>query len=231
MRPPSTRRDPAVRRPAASVAPSGAELLRRTVSRLVWRSRFLLAAGLAGAAAAVVVGALTPDPPPTRAVVVTARTVAVGTRLGTGDVRVVRVAASLAPAAAYASTGAVRGRTASATLPAGTVLSPGLVAGDRAAGAAPDGRVVVALPSGDDPTSALLAPGDHVDLLATTADGSQYLARHALVLPAPTTPAASSSLLGDGPADGTLVVAVEPAEAERLAARPDGSRLTAVAVR
>jgi hypothetical protein len=90
----------------------------------------------------------------------------------------------------------------------------------------------VALAAGEDPTVALLGPGDHVDLLTTTRDGSRYLARRALVLPPPGRPSGSAGLLGGGDDSvATLVVAVEPGEAEAIAARTDGSRLTAVVVR
>jgi Flp pilus assembly protein CpaB len=213
-------------------APRRAHPLRTIATRTLWRSRFVLAAACVGLACSVVAGSLTPEPPQTAAVVVTARDVAAGSRLTSSDLRVTRVARALAPAAAYAHVSSAKGRTAAAGLTAGTVVTPGLVAGDEVARSAPDGKVVVALPEGEDPTVALLGPGDHVDLLTTTGHGSRYLAHRALVLPPPGRQSGSAGLLGGGddPA-ATLVVAVDPGEAEAIAARTDGSRLTAVVVR
>jgi Flp pilus assembly protein CpaB len=187
----------------------------------------------AGLACAVTVGALSPAPPRTVAAVVTARDVAAGAELTSRDVRVARVPPDAVPDGALTSAARARGHTAAATLAAGTIVTPGLVSGDTSARSAPDGRVVVALPAGDDPTAALLGPGAHVDLLASTADGSRYLARRALVLPSPRPASGSGGLLGGGatPVAATLVVAVEPSEAKALAARADGSRLTTVVVR
>jgi Flp pilus assembly protein CpaB len=185
-----------------------------------------------GLAGAVVVGALSPDPPPTVGVVVTTHDIAAGSSLSASDLRVTSVAASLAPGSAYTHTAQAAGRTASAALAKGTVLNPGLVAGDTAADVAPAGRVVLAIPADDDPTLGLLGPGDHVDLLSATSSGSRYLARRAVVLPSPQRDGGSGGLLASSAQSAqTLVVAVEPSEAEAIAARHDGARLTAVIVR
>ncbi|MGC5166775.1 SAF domain-containing protein [Luteimicrobium sp. DT211] len=146
--------------------------LRRRATTAFWRARFAVAAVCCGLAAAVVVGALRPAPPATVAVLVAAHDVAAGTTLDVHDVRVARVAADLAPPSAYRAASDAKGRVASVALAAGTVVSPGLVAAGAVAASAPKGRVVVALPLADDPAAALLGPGDHVDLLASTTDGA-----------------------------------------------------------
>lgn len=121
----------------------------------------------------VVVGVAKPAPPPTVAVLVVAHDVPAGTALDAHDVRVARVAAPLAPRAAYHSPADATGRVTSVALAGGTVVSPGLVAAGAVAARAPKGRVVVALSLADDPAAALLGPGDHVDLLASTTDAAE----------------------------------------------------------
>ena len=153
-----------------------------------------MAAVCCGLAATLVVGALRPDPPATVAVVVAAHDVAAGSTLGAGDVRVARVAAALAPRTAYRATREATGRVASVALAAGTVLAPGLVAAGAVAASAPKGRVVVALPLADDPAAALLGPGDHVDLLASTSDGASDAG-------SPDATTATPGAGGGGPAD------------------------------
>jgi Flp pilus assembly protein CpaB len=106
------------------------------------------------------------------AVLVVAHDVAAGTELDAHDVRVARVARALAPETAYRAPDDAAGRVASVALAAGTVVTPGLVAAGEVASRAPKGRVVVALSLGDDPAAALLGPGDHVDLLASTTDAA-----------------------------------------------------------
>jgi len=105
-------------------------------------------------------------------VLVVAHDVAAGTRLDSHDLRVARVATALAPGKAFHAPDDAAGRVASVALAAGTVVTPGLVAAGGVAASAPKGRVVVALSLGDDPAAALLGPGDHVDLLASTTDAA-----------------------------------------------------------
>ncbi|QFU99352.1 hypothetical protein KDY119_02881 [Luteimicrobium xylanilyticum] len=236
-------------------------MLRSRVARAFWRARFAIAAVCLGLAAALVVGALRPAPPATVPVLVVAHDVAAGTPLDTHDVRVSRVPTALAPQTAYREPDDAAGRVASVALAAGTVVTPGLVAAGGVAATAPKGRVVVALSLGDDPAAALVGPGDHVDLLASTTDGatdepsgtdtndtgdtggdaperrertSSYLARRALVLPqAQAEHGSGGGLLGgDSTATApTIVVAVTAKEAEAIAGRPDWARVTAVLVR
>ncbi|MBN0042300.1 flagellar biosynthesis protein FlgA [Cellulosimicrobium cellulans] len=223
---------------------------RRLLRGLWWRSRFVVAALCCGVAATVVVGALRPPPPPTAPAVVTTQEVPAGAVLTEADLRVDLVSVEVVPAGAAARPDDVVGRRATVTLPAGTLLQDALVAGGELAAAAPAGTVVA--PVRLDPgVAALLGPGDRVDLLAagdhalTTAltdvptDGQDpvtvdpYLARAAVVVPAPE-PASGGGggLLGAvGPGtDVVTLVAVRPEEAVRLAAVSGQTPVTAVLV-
>lgn len=218
---------------------------RRRAGVLWWRLRFVVAAVCCGAAAAAAVSALRPEPPPTVPVVVTAREVSAGDELGASDVRVVEVPLGLAPEALRSTDDAV-GRSASVRIAPGTALQESLVAAGGLVAAAPPGTVVA--PVRLDPgVSGLLAPGDRVDLLLASstsgltgvagepvpADGTDpYLARGAVVVPGRTEESAAGGLLGAQPttAERVVLVAVQPQEAERLAAVAGWGQVTAVLV-
>lgn len=221
---------------------------RRALRGLWWRARFVVAAVCCGAAAAVLVGALRPPPPPTAPVVVTTRDVPAGAALAGADLRVDDVPAALVPAGAAGAPADVVGRRATVALAAGTLVQDALVAGGELVAAAPAGTVVA--PVRLDPgVAALLGPGDRVDLLAagdlaaaavpvdaadpdgTPQAGDPYLARAAVVVPTPE-PDGGGGLLGAGvtSSDVVTLVAVLPAEAERLAAVSGHAPVTAVLV-
>ncbi|WP_251150534.1 SAF domain-containing protein [Cellulosimicrobium sp. Marseille-Q4280] len=235
-------------RPGGSLpddARARARSVRRRAGVLWWRLRFAVAALCCGVAAATAVSALSPDPPPTVSVVVTAREVSAGAELAAADVRVVDVPADLAPEALRSPDDAV-GRSASVRIAPGTALQESLVAAGDLVSAAPPGTVVA--PVRLDPgISGLLAAGDRVDLLVASAatgltgvagepapaDGaSPYLARGAVVVPGRPGESASGGLLGSPTVTGEQVtlVAVLPEEAERLAAVAGWGQVTAVLV-
>ncbi|QJW35910.1 SAF domain-containing protein [Cellulosimicrobium protaetiae] len=220
---------------------------RRLLHGLWWRSRFVVAALCCGLAASVVVGALRPPPPPTAPAVVTTREVPAGAVIADSDLRVDDVPAGLVPAGAAARPDAVVGRRATVALPVGTLVQPALVAGGDLAAAAPDGTVVA--PVRLDPgVATLLGPGDRVDLLAAgdlavaaispaapsegqAPPSDPYLARGAVVVPAPE-PDDGGGLLGSGGpgSDAVTLVAVRPEEAVRLASVSGQTTVTAVLV-
>lgn len=221
---------------------------RRLLRGLWWRSRFVVAALCCGAAASVVVGALHPPPPPTAPAVVTTRDVPAGAVIAGADLRVDDVPAGLVPTGTAARPDDVVGHRATVALPAGTLVQPALVAGGDVAAAAPAGTVVA--PVRLDPgVAALLGPGDRVDLLATgdlafttaltdeppegsdPAASDPYLARGAVVVPAPE-PEDGGGLLGtSGPgSDAVTLVAVRAEEAVRLATVSGQTAVTAVLV-
>jgi pilus assembly protein CpaB len=205
-----------------SVAPrSHAATARRRLRALVWRSRPLVVALGCGLVAATVVDRVSPPPPDTRPVVVTARTVEAGTVLDRSDVEVVDVPADLAPPQSLTRVDDAVGQTASVALPRGQPLAPSLVAAGDLAATAPAGTVVAPVRLTDPAVASLLKPGDRVDLLAP-ADGpsgaGSHLARRALVLAGAPAEAPAGGLLGGAaPAGRLTLVAVLPEEAAALA--------------
>ena len=208
-----------------------ARALHRTRT-LIWRARFVVAAGCCGLAAAVAVDALRPPPPPVEHVVVTAREVPAGASITASDVATTAVAADLMPAGLVTDVDELVGRTAAVALPAGVPLHRGLVPADAVR--APAGRVVVAVRVTE---PGWLRPGDRVDLLAGQGDdGGSRLARRALVLPPQEGPGSGGSsgglLQGTGPAADAppTLVAVDPDEAAAVSAASGGRTVVAVLV-
>lgn len=209
---------------------------RRRVRALAWRLRFLAAAVCCGLAAVVMTHALSPPAPATTAVVVAARSVAAGTVLGPDDVRVRRIPARLVPDGSFASLDEVIGRTTSVAVTAGLPLVDTLTGHGSTADIAPAGTVVA--PIRLDPAIAeLLTPGDRVDLLGTSdpigqsgevPDSGPYLARSAVVVPAPSS--GHGGLLDVSASSGVVLVAVSPEDAVRIAARSSWEEVTAVLV-
>lgn len=198
---------------------------------LLWRLRIPGAALCCGLAAALVLQTARPAPTPTTTVVVAARTVEAGAVLDAADLRLVELPTALTPAGATGSPSDLTGRSTRIVVTEGLPLVEALTSDGSTVATAPPGTVVV--PVRLDPTVvALLTAGDRVDLLgtgsgppatATTEEGSDegsnrpdpYLARSAVVLPAPRGPEEGSWGVGD--ASGVVLVAVSPTEAERLA--------------
>lgn len=212
-----------------------ASTARRRLRALVWRSRLVALALGCGLVAAVVVERLSPPPPDTRPVVVSARDVDAGTVLDEKDVRVVHVAAPLAPDTALTRVSDAVGRTTSVALPPGQALSPSLVAAGDLAATAPAGTVVAPVRLSDPDVAALLHPGDRVDLLAATGDpatgAGAHLARRALVVAGAQASGSSGGLLGGGGTEGRVtLVAVLPEEAAALAGVGEWGDLSVVLV-
>lgn len=224
--------------PSPSALPSGRRpsAARRRLRALLWRARLVVLALGCGLAAAVVVDRLSPPPPATRPVVVTAREVEAGTALTTSDVAVVQVAASLAPETSLTRASDAVGRSTSVALPRGLTLTPSLVAAGDLATAAPAGTVVTPVRLTDPSVAALLHPGDRVDLLAVTGSSAgpgvgTHLARRALVLGGAPTEPAPGGLLGGGTTEGGItLVAVLPEEAAALAGVGEWGGLSVVLV-
>jgi hypothetical protein len=123
----------------------------------------------------------------------------------------------------------VLGARATARLPAGYPVAPSLISPLGALANAPSGTVAVPVRLSDAETSAVLAPGDRIDVLAaagTSADGevvpAQRVAGGALVLDLPLTAPASS---------GLVLLAVTPDEAVLLGGAAAWTVLSAVLVR
>ena len=155
--------------------------------------------------------ALTP-PPAGIPVLVAARDLAAGHVLTERDLTVTHLPPSAAPASEI-DRATVIGRELAVPVPAALPLVPTLLAGDRFALDPPEGAVVVALTPADATTTALLRPGDRVDLVTEAG----VLARAALVLEI--TEPDAAGLLGTAGAH-VMVDAVTPAEGRALAAAP-----------
>lgn len=221
---------------AARVPGRRASTARRRLRALVWRSHLVLLALGCGLVASVVVDRLSPPPPDTRPVLVTAQAVEAGTVLTEGDVTVVPVPASLAPESSLTTVSDAVGRTTAVALPTGQVLSPSLVAAGDLTAMAPAGTVVAPVRLSDPDVAALLHPGDRVDLLAATgsagsAVAGSHLARRALVVAGAPASASSGGLLGGGTQEsGVTLVAVLPEEAAALAGVGEWGGLSVVLV-
>jgi Flp pilus assembly protein CpaB len=141
-----------------------------------------------------------------RQVVVAVRAVPVGGAVGAGDVTTRVAPVGLVPAGALRAAGAAVGRTAVVALFPGEVVLAAHVAANGARGAAalvPVGRRAIAVPAGSAATR--VTSGDLVDVLAVPASGNA----DAVVV-------ATAAVVVDV-AEGSVTVAVSPAEARRVA--------------
>lgn len=192
-----------------------------------------MAAVLLGLACGVVVEAVRPPPPPSTPVVVAAADLPVGTVLTAASVRVVLLPDGLAPRGALGTEAEALDRTTAVAVPRGLPVVDSLLADAVASG--PPGTVVVPVRFADDAVAGLLRAGDKVDVLAATGGDSMAATRLAegatVVEGAPQSEREASLLgtVGSGNARLTLL-AVLPAEAERLAGAAGWASLTAVIV-
>lgn len=158
---------------------------------------------LAAAATVSAVRTLAPPPADTVDVLVAARDLPSGTRLGDDDLVVRTFPADLAPADAAS---AALGRVLAGPIGRGEVLTDVRVVGPGLARAQP-GQTVLPVRLPDAGMASLLRPGDEVDLVATDpgTGASVVVARDVTVLATPTD-------APDGPAGGALVVVGATAE-------------------
>lgn len=216
---------------------------------LLWRARHLVVLAAVLLAGTSAVRAIAPPPPPTGPVVVAVADVPAGHVLRPGDVRVARVPVALVPQGAMADPEEVVGRGVAVSLTPGLPVVPSLLEGDRFGLDPPQGTVVVAVTLGAAASSALLRPGDVVDVVAATdpvlpavgtgGDGAvgppepTVLASRAVVVDvADDEPADEGMLTTATPAGDAVVtlVAVTPEEGRRLAATAGWAALGAVLV-
>jgi Flp pilus assembly protein CpaB len=153
-------------------------------------------------------------------VIVATRTLGAGAVLTPGSVRIARWPAALAPQGALTSAAAVIGRRIASPVGAGEVLTGARVSGSGVLQGQPAGTVAVHVPLADAAATAMVSPGDTVDLVGP--DG--VLARAVRVLSVDGTPGAAGGLMGSG-STGTdggtgVVVGVDESEAALLARAP-----------
>jgi Flp pilus assembly protein CpaB len=182
--------------------------------RPLLRHRRLAAALLAGAAVLVALRVVAPAPPPSSVAVVAAHDLDAGTRLGAGDITVVRVAAALMPQHGVLSVDAAVGRVLAAPVRQGEVLTDRAVVGAALVDGYPEGTVAAAIRLPDADLAALLHTGDRIDVYAAQAELGQPASLVVADVEVITVPAA----LDERARQGALVVlAATPDQSARLA--------------
>lgn len=186
------------------------------------RARRFVAAGLVGVAGWSAVVALRPvEPDQGRVVLVAARDLAAGSRLGLGDLRQLRLPDAVVPAAAVTAEHELTGRVLAGPISAGELLTttrvqgPGLLAGSTQSTALDPGTVAVAVPLADRAILPSLRPGDRIRVLAV---GTGALIAEGTALVVETPVATSGALSLGGTDDARLVAAVTPEAAAAMAA-------------
>lgn len=193
------------------------------VRRALSRYRTLLVAGLAAGAMAAALGVLAPTAETGIPVLTAARDLPAGVALAAGDLRTTAVPATLVPAGALRASSQVVGRLLAAPLRRGEAVTDIRLAGADLVPPQSTGLVAVPVRIADGASTSLVAPGDHVDVLA--ADAARGGAPVAQVVAADAEVLAVPTAVQDG--DGALVVvAATPATAQRMAAAAVSSRLS-----
>jgi pilus assembly protein CpaB len=184
-------------------------------------------------AAVALAVALRPEPAPAapRAgqrlpVVVAAHDLAAGTVLTAAELRTTRLPPANVPAGVVPDAESLVGRVVAGAVRAGEPLTDVRLVGPGLTRLLQEHQVAAPVRLADLAVAALVHTGDRVDVLATPPDAGRadVVATAALVLAAPAPPRA-----GQAPADpaaGLLVLAVDAATAERLAAAATTSTLT-----
>ncbi len=193
--------------------------VRRFITTATWH-RQLLAAGLAAAAVAFAIEAASPSPPKQVEVTVAAHDLDGGTTLSAPDLANVSVPPDALPEGLLGDDAA--GRVLAGPVHAGEPLTDRRVLGpELLSGWGPD---VVAAPVrvADREAAGHVRHGDHIDILATSVDGTGSSTVVAGDVPVLATP-----LDGDTGSDGALLmVAATPGQAAELASAAVTSRLS-----
>ena len=177
----------------------------------------VVAAVLTGLAAAV------PEGPPTASVVRSATALAGGVRLTADDLEVAQVAAADTPEEVVSDPAALIGRTLAAPVPRGQVLTERAVVSARTS----PGRVLAPLRLADAEATALLRPGDMVDVLAADPEAEQaFVAGRGVRVV--TVPATADPDAGPDPAGALVLVEVDPETARVLARAAVAATLTVI---
>jgi Flp pilus assembly protein CpaB len=197
----------------------------------IWQWRYLLVALAAGVAAMQVLQVVAPTPPPVVNAVFAARDLPVGTNLTAEDLLVTPVPAQFAQGLAT-QVDEIAGRVTTTGIGANSPVWLSGVSSSDLGSVAPPGTVVVPLKL-DAVTTSILTPGDRVDLIAATAEGSVTVANSALVLPPRFETESGGSGLFSSP--GTMptpitLVAVTPTQAPNLAAHAHQNQVTAILI-
>lgn len=210
--------------PNRGVRPRLPDLIWGTTRRSVWRrtrARRVAAALLAAAATWLVVTALAPHPPETGVpVVVAARDLPTGARVGDADVRVERRPGSQRAAGTVEALADAVGRVTAGPVAAGEVVTSARFRGPPALAGLTPSRLAVSVPLADAGLVGSLRPGDAVAVLAPGTGAT--VATSAPVLEVSTGPAGSDLLGGGGDTGARVVLALRDDEARAVAAALGG---------
>lgn len=186
--------------------------------RLISWHRRKLAVLAAMSAAALGITAATPDPPPTKAVVVAAHRLTGGQRLTAADLTTQDFGIDAIPADAITAAAPILGRTLVAPLSEGSVLTSVSVLSTRPESAA--GLVITPLRVTDAAVIALLRVGDRVDVVASDPESgsAQVIAEQVRVVTIPRSSGGSGGLgSSDRDTESLLLVEVDREQATALA--------------
>lgn len=201
------------------------------LTRWLVRNRRLLAALCFCLAAGLAVHQLTPDGGAQAQVVTTTEDLPAGRVLDGAAVTMTNVPPDIVPGHSFTAIEHVLGRQLAAPVRSGEILTDASVLGPGLLTGAPSGTVAVPLRVTDPSTVQLIRPGERVDVVISTGNGfeqpanSGTAASNVVVLwtsagAAPGAGALSGTgggWLNTDDAEGLVVVAARPAQAERLA--------------
>lgn len=190
--------------------------------RRIKRHRRPIAATLAALSVFAIIGAVSDNGGPTTTVVIAATDIPAGTTLTPDDLTTAEFPADLAPPGAPADPATITGEVVTAGVITGEVITTSRLLGSRPEA----GRGLVAAPVrlADAGVAGLLAPGDVVDIIAASSDGSaKVVARDARVITRPIPPATFGTQTGS-----LVLLAVSPDEATDLAGVATTRQLSAV---
>ncbi|MHC6593609.1 Flp pilus assembly protein CpaB [Arthrobacter sp. C152] len=210
----------------------------RTVRFAAWlsRNRRLAAALLLCAAAALAVQQLTPAPLSTVAALSAARDLPAGTALAASDLATVRVPPGVVADGFLQDPGAAAGKQLATPLRKGQLLTDAQLLGPGLLAGTPPGSAAVPLRMADASSTQLVAPGQLVNVVLTSANGfdqqgpPEVLASAVPVLWTSNKGGQSGQWLGTTETDGLIVVAAGPEQAARLAGASTQGRLFFVLV-
>lgn len=190
--------------------------------RRVKRHRRPIAAALAGLCVLAIIGAVSEDGGPTTTVVIAATDIPAGTTLSPDDLTTAEYPSDLAPRGISGDPATLTGEVVTAGVTTGEVITASRLLGSRPEA----GRGLVAAPVrlADAGVAGLLAPGDVVDVIAASTDGSaKVVAQAARVITRPIPPATFGTQTGS-----LVLLAVTPNEATTIAGVATTRQLSAV---
>ena len=210
----------------------------RALLAVTSRHRGLVAGGLAAAAVVTGLGVVAPNPAETVTVLTAGRDLPGGQALSAVDLHPVAVERSSAPAGALTEAGSTEGRLLTGPIRRGEILTDVRLVGAGLLRGQPEGLRAVSIRLTDPAMSAVVRPGDQVDILAASttetpvgaagSGGASSGGPTAIVVAADLTVLAVPLLADDSGEGALIVVATSPETARRLAGVAVTRRLSAM---